>query len=387
MIWIALALAQDPVDTGLVEELPPPPPRPWEAPEDDAERHDVLGPWPDGYRPEDGFQRGLDVIDPLSGRVIEAGDPYVEGVLFGPEVPPDLGVEEQPLEETSEQVEGPVDEEPVEPAGPVEPVEPQVLTVQVESPAVEPREMPRQLPLTPEPSFRRALVSALMAVVMLLLIRGIERGPLRRLKPRGVLPLFLRGTLVGLRISTLAAVLIAVLMLLPRGLNPAPAYVFVGVALATGWTARDVLRDFIAGVVLVIEHKLVVDQRVELADHRGVVRGIGLRHVDLLDDSGQLVTIPNRVFLEGTLHTDPDRYVPVSVRIHVDPGRQAGDVRKALEELALLSPYLAPARSPEVHRDPSEADVWIVKARLVHPRYGAAFQGAMVELADEVLSA
>jgi len=385
MIWLSLALAQD---TGVADAPVEPPielpvePRAWTAPE---ERGHVLGPWPDGFVPDEGFQRGLDIIDPLSGRVVEAGNPYTSGEVFGPQAPP-----------SPQQGDPPAEVEPLPPEAPAqEPAETAVDLVEAPT-EVAPtaaevrdlhaeREIPRQLPVTPEPSFRRALIAGILAVFMLLAIRWIERGPLTRLPQRGLVPLTLRGTVVGLRVSTLAAVLIAGLMLLPKGLNPAPAYVFVGVALAVGWTARDVLRDFIAGVVLVVEHRLVVDQRVELGDHRGLIQGIGLRHVDVLDDSGQLVTIPNRVFLEATLHTDPDRFAPVAVRIHVPTGGQAGEVRRQLEELALLSPYLAPERDPEVHRDADERDVWVVRARLVDPRYAPAFRGAMVELADEVL--
>ena len=385
MIWIALALAQDPAvdppiepDTGLVEDTGEPP-EPWSPPPGDAGRQNVLGPWPDGYVPG-GFQRGLDVIDPLSGRILEAGTPYGEGARHGPELPPDLDV----VETTD-----PVVVEPDAPQSEPEP-EPQV---QVADPVVvqaPPAEHSRLLPVTPEPSLQKAVLSGLLAALFVLLTRFLERGPLSRLPSRGLVPLGLRGLVVFLRLATLAAVLVGGLMLLPNSVNPAPAYVFIGVAVAVGWTARDVLRDVIAGVVLVVEHRLVKSQRVLLRHDgvhmSGVVRTVGLRYVELVDDDGREVTVPNRALLEAIVHSDPDTYAPVEVRIHVRSGLDALRVRKALEELALTSPYLAPARPPEVHRDSSAPDVWLVRARLVDPRWSTAFEGAMVELADEVLS-
>lgn len=380
MIWLSLALAQD---TGLlVEEAPP---RPWEAPADDELRRHVLGPWPDGYTPAEGFQRGLDVIDPISGRVVEPGNPYIDGEVYGPAAPPEVFAEQESAPFEHEVSDVPSEAPTEELAVVAEPIESPVAGP-VQSDVHADREIARQLPVTPEPSIRRAIVAGLLALVMIVLTRSIERGPLTRLPARGLVPLTLRTTVVLLRIGTLAAVLMGGLLLLPKSLNPAPSYVFIGVALAVGWTSRDVLRDFIAGVVLVVEHRLQVDQRVELEDHAGRIESLGARHVDLRDDEGHLVTIPNRVFLDAPVHVDPDPYAEVSVRIHVPLDVDAGIVRQCLEELALLSPYLAPDRAPGVHRDADERDVWVVRGRLVHPRYAAAFRGALVELADEVLA-
>ena len=69
--------------------------------------------------------------------------------------------------------------------------------------------------------------------------------------------------------------------------------------------------------------------------------------------------------------------------MHVPEGVGAQRVHQVLDELALLSPYPAPSRPPHVYRDPAHKDIWIVSARLVHPRYAKEFRGALVELADE----
>lgn len=373
------ALDPDAEPLDLIDPIEPEEePEPWAPPETDDARQGVLGPWPDGFVP-DAFQRGVDVIDPLSDRVVVAGTPYVSGELFGPVAP-----------STPEQVDA-IGTTVLEPDDVQESVvdAPWSEPIPAATPQLAEPEHNRLLPITPEPSPQRALLAGLLALLFVLLTRGIERGPLARLPSRGLVPLALRGVVVALRLSTLAAVLVAGLMVLPSTAYPAPAYVFVGLAVAVGWTARDVLRDVIAGVVLVVEHRLVKAQRVELRSEgailSGVVVTVGLRYVELVGDDGRTLTVPNRTLLEAIVRSDPDAFVPVTARVQAPQGN-AMQTRKALEELALTSPYLAPGREPEVHRDPDSPNVWIVRARLVDPRWAEAFRGALVELADEVLA-
>jgi hypothetical protein len=367
------------------------PTRAWEVPADDAARQDVLGPWPDGFEPGRDFQRGLDLVDPLSDIVLQAGDPYVDGLLHGPIAPVQIEQVEQ-----VEQVEA------------VEPSAPELQTSPVELPPVEPGveesvpptvvvQMPeagdhwRILPVTPEPSLRKALISGLAAILLLLLARGLERGPLQRLPQRGLVPLGLRTVVVALRLGVLTLVLLAGLLALPRSLSPAPAYVFVSLAIAVGWTSRHVLQDVLAGVVLVIEHRITPGARIHLPMPQGVmqglVRGVGLRFVEVDSDDGRQVAVPNRTFLDHVVTRDDNSHVPVEVCLHVPFDQDARHVRRVLEELALLSPWLAPVGTPEIHRDTALRDVWIVRARLVGPEHAMAFRGTMVELADEVLGA
>ena len=385
-----------PQDTGL-DEAPqdtatPATVREWQAPGDDVQRQRVLGPWPDGYAPGNDFQRGLDLVDPLSGQVLQPGDPYVEGLLHGPIAPVRVDPEPTPG------LQPPPADQPLEPDLGTSDVElPELDAQTAQNAALEPAHDPktdshwRALPQTPEPSLSRALLAALSAVLLLLLARGLERGPLTRLPSRGALPLGLRGGIVALRLGVLTLMLLAGLLVLPRSIAPAQAYVFVALALAVGWTSRHVLVDFLAGVVLVIEHRLTPGSRVRVAMPEGklvgVVESVGIRFVRVSSDQGDDVAVPNRLFLDKVVTRDNDHFIPVEVRLHVPFEHDARTVRRKLEELALLSPWLAPIGSPEIHRDTDLRDVWIVRARLVNAQHALAFRGTMVELADEVLGA
>ncbi len=362
---------------------------PWEPPQDDDAREDVLGPWPDGFRPGRDFQRGLDLVDPLSDRVVQAGDPYVDGLLHGPVAPQGVDAEQPSPAPEPDPEPGYSQSDPYAAEVPSGLGQSEAPLVIVQVPDQDAQRW-HLLPVTPEPSVHKSVLAGLTAILLLLLARGLELGPLQRLPQRGLVPLGLRTAVVALRLGVLTLVLLAGMLALPRSLAPAPAYVFVSLAIAVGWTSRHILGDFLAGVVLVIEHRVTTGARIHVGlvegPLQGVVRGVGLRFVEIDADDGRHVSVPNRAFLERVVTQDDDSYVPVEVRVHVPSGHDAREVRRLLEELALLSPWLAPVGSPEVHRDSEARDVWVVRARLVDARHREAFRGTMVELADEALA-
>ena len=238
------------------------------------------------------------------------------------------------------------------------------------------------LPPAPTPSLIRAVVWFLFAALALAMSDRAQ-GWLRRLPAQGLLPTIARGVALAGRLCSPLFVLLGALHMLPAAWAVAAPYALVGAALALGWTVRDLLRDVLGGVLLSLEGRVQPQARVRFRGLTGVVASLDLRALTLLDDEGQLITIPNRLLVEDVLAVDPDPYAPVEVTVHVPAGVAAQRVHQVLEEMALLSPYLAPSRPPHVYRDPDHKDIWIVSARLVHPRYAKEFRGALVELADE----
>ncbi|MCB9742824.1 MAG: mechanosensitive ion channel [Alphaproteobacteria bacterium] len=273
---------------------------------------------------------------------------------------------------------------PLQPSTPIEqkpwwprPTAPEATPEQAQEPE-------RLLPPAPKQSAKGVFSWLALGLAFALLTRLADR-PRSWLARRGLLPGLVRVTSSGGRLATLLSILIASLYAMPERFATAVPYVLIGAALALGWTSRDLLRDILAGLLLSTEGRLASGRRVHIEGHTGVVEGIGFRSVLVIDDDGVQLTVPNHLLLDHVMSTDEDPYAPVEVQVYVPPGAGAGHVRQILEELALLSPYVAPSRSPHVHRDPAAPDVWIVEARLVHPRYARSFRGALVELADEVL--
>jgi hypothetical protein len=359
------------------EPEPEPEPRPWTAPDD---RSGQLGPWPDGHQASDTLG-GLPVIDPLSGRVLDEGAPLESG-WHGPSAPavsaPRIAPEPEPADPIQESA-LPVADAP----------EPETALTPAPEPPVDDGAhshawTERLLPQLPPPSGKRGVLWLIFAGLAAVGARRVERM-VPRLPKRGVLPTATRGLVLALRLVALVGVLVGGARSIPLALWPLPAVLLFAAAVGAGWQLRDLLQDLLAGVVLAVEHRLIADQRVTVGAHSGRVIGLGFRSVLIEGDDGLKVTVPNRTFLRQHVQGDPDPYAPVELHVHGPAGMGAQDTRELLEEIALTSPYLAPGRAPEVARDPDPAatDVWVLRARLVHPRHALAFKGSMIELLDE----
>lgn len=402
-------------DTGAVE-APAAPPPPWTVipvEERVADGVPVLGPWPDGWVPERSAKLGLPGIDPILGDIIDPGRPVVHGPTEGPSPPvemlgpyeaPATSPEEPPqaLErpETRSQAGDPVDADPASPVPttggdlPAAPASTATTaagaapaaasTASTADSATERRRSIAEdfLPPPPRSGPRRAIGFLLLGLLSILLSALAERLQ-DRVRNTGIIPRLL-SMLTGVgRGVAVPLMLVAFLAVLPRSWSLAVPFALVAVALALGWSARDLIGDIFAGVVLTVERRIRQGDRLEVDSHRGIVHGLGLRSTRITVDDGRMVSIPNRRLLATDMRVDPDHYAPVVVPVMVQPHLSVGEVRQTLQELALLSPYVAPSRPPNVYRDADRREVWIVEARLVHPRYANAFRGALVELADE----
>lgn len=364
------------LDPELQEDLVPEAPaaEPWQAPDSDSERAKQLGPWPDGYAPPAGRLDMLPTVDPVTGRVLDVGTP-MEGELQGPQAP-ESGQEAVMMELPVPKgpVVAPVMPEPAPaPAAPIPEVPVQPVQV-VTSPPPEPTPAPQLWPFAPPSggqSFSRSAMWFIIATLAVVLGRWID-GTKTTLPSRGLLPAVARVMEVVCRIAALIAVLFGTMRLVPDAYFQYFPVVLVAASVAVGWSARDVLHDVLAGVLLVVEHRLVPEMRVEADGRVGTVINVGFRSVSMESDDGQIIRIPNRDFLSTDTRVDKDPYAPVEVVVEAPHG-----ARRRLEEIALASPLVAPGHPPEVFRDPEHPERWVVRARLVHPRWTLAFRGAV----------
>ncbi|MFT5587099.1 MAG: hypothetical protein ACI9VR_004707 [Cognaticolwellia sp.] len=357
-----------PGEETLLEE---PLPEPWIAPEDDATRQGLLGPWPDDFEPAVGRLEMLPTLDPVTGRILDAGTP-MEGELEGPTaLPAEPELDPPPATALL----------PLLPAAEPEPVESQVRPP---TPTPQPVAQPVVVleaaptaelwPFSPPAggqSFTRSALWFVIATLAVFLGRRMD-GARATLPKRGLLPVMARVIKVVSRIATLIAVLFGSMRLVPDAYFQYFPVVLVAASVAMGWSARDVLHDVLAGVLLVVEHHLVPDMRVEADGRVGTVISVGFRSVSMESDDGQIIRIPNRDFLSTDTRMDKSPYAPVEVVVEAPHG-----ARRRLEEIALASPLVAPGHPPEVFRDPEHPERWVVRARLVHPRWALAFRGAV----------
>ncbi|MED5374301.1 MAG: mechanosensitive ion channel domain-containing protein [Myxococcota bacterium] len=358
--------------------------RPWTPPEQEW-RSQQLGPWPDGYTPTGERMVMLPTLDPITGRILDAGIP-MEGEWQGPEVPPALpGMQSGEVADPStslapEGVGGAKDlgeSDAVDPAAPSDP-DPAPTPV-VQPPDIQVQAPGGAWPFTPVrggQDFGDAFAWFMLSVFSVLVVRGIDKLK-RKLTKRGLIPVSLRTIAIVLRLLALIGVLFGAAHLVPDEYGQYFPVVLVTSAAALGWSARDLLHDLFAGVLLVVENRVVTDMRVEADGRVGTVLSVGFRSVSMESDDGQIIRIPNRDFLSTDTRTDMDPYAPVEVVVEAPPG-----ARRRLEEVVLASPLVAPGHAPEVFRDPEHPGRWVVRARLVHPRWTLAFRGSVLDRLD-----
>ncbi|MCC7537840.1 MAG: mechanosensitive ion channel [Deltaproteobacteria bacterium] len=238
------------------------------------------------------------------------------------------------------------------------------------------------------PSFPRAgffgVVALLLGLGVVLASTAGARWARRALPDRGLLPRALEGVHLLLRLLAAAVVLLLVAALFPPWMGPALPWVLLAAAAALGWSARDVLPDLIAGVVIRVERRVRRGLWVSGEGFAGTVEHVGLRATTLRDPDGHDVALPNRSLLRGALVVEP--FPRPRVLLRVRGSVAPPEVRRALHDAILLSPLVRLDVAPEVVHDATDPDVWHVRVRLVDPRYVRRFESELLERLTEILA-
>jgi len=149
-------------------------------------------------------------------------------------------------------------------------------------------------------NFVHLLWILLLAFLLTRLLKSLENRIATRAAAQGR-PTSLRQqqlkTLLGIVRSTGTVLIIAfaILTALPElGVSVEPLTVAAGlVSVAVGFGAQNLVRDWIAGALIVFEDQFAVGETVQIADTTGRVEEFTLRQTVLRDLSGARVHIPN----------------------------------------------------------------------------------------------
>jgi potassium-dependent mechanosensitive channel len=116
--------------------------------------------------------------------------------------------------------------------------------------------------------------------------------------------------------------------------------------IGVGFSLQHVVRDVVAGVVILVEQSIRKNDFVSFGETTGTVQEIGLRATQLITRDGTALVVPNHLLTttEVTNHSHPVRRSRLLVEIPVDVGESADDVREAIADAA--------AGHPEVLADP-----------------------------------
>ena len=227
----------------------------------------------------------------------------------------------------------------------------------------------------------RSLFLWLLAVGILLFITELARNWITTNIPlRSVL-----GVLVfGLRIAAFSLLVAIVFEAVPAEKNWI-LWALAVLALVVGWSVRDLFADVVAGVVLAAERRVKKGMWVSGDGFQGTVEGRSLRATWLRDGQGHRITVPNRAMVGAPMVYDVGADAEHEVVVRLDGYRDAGNVRMALTDAILSSPWVLAGATPVVLRDPADPIVWRVRTKLLEPRFSVHFEGELLERVEDLL--
>jgi small-conductance mechanosensitive channel len=191
-----------------------------------------------------------------------------------------------------------------------------------------------------ESSILRVGVSLLIGLGSVFLIQLSLRGFDKRLKRSGVSGERLKRltTLVhaGRSIAYVLILLIVMLTILHElGINITPILASAGVVgLAFSLGAQTVIKDFLGGVIILIENQFTIGDIITVGQITGTVEHITLRATYLRDFDGKLNLIPNGDI--RTVSNLTNQWAQVVITFNVDYEADMGRTLHALEEAVRL---------------------------------------------------
>ncbi len=227
-----------------------------------------------------------------------------------------------------------------------------------------------------------------MLVVFLLVLLSV--GSLRRLRDRlptrGIVPATVATLHVVLQVFALLTAAGIFGRLLPPSLEPAIPWTIVAVAVAIGWSSRDVLPDLVAAVVITFERRLGPGTWIAIGELSGLVERRGLRAVWVRDAHGNRVAIPNRRLLDAEVAMQEVEGPVHEVIVRVASRRPTREIRRALVEAAITSPWVRSDEKPSARQNGEDPQLWHVRAQLLEMRFASRFEGDLLERAEDVLA-
>ncbi len=190
---------------------------------------------------------------------------------------------------------------------------------------------------------------ALVIVIVAIVVARASRGTLSRvLDRRRAHPnvIVLLGNLSQVGVFVLGA--LGIIAIYTQGSFGWILTSFSVLGLVVGLSLQDILRNFFAGIYILVERPFRIGDTVQVGEHSGAVEEIGFRTTQLRTDDGREVVVPN-----ATLMTSPvvnlTRYSARSVRLTVSipAGDVSADTPTVLRELV--------AGADGVARDPAPA--------------------------------
>ena len=195
----------------------------------------------------------------------------------------------------------------------------------------------------------RTLWALLALIAAILAGRWLRRGAMRVLTRRKAHPnvVALLGTLS--QVGTFVVGALVIMAIYTQGSFGWILTSFSVVGLVIGLSLQDILRNFFAGVYVLVERPFRIGDTVQVDGHTGVVQEIGFRATLLRTDDGREVVVPNATLMTNSL-VNLTRYPVRSAKLSVSvpAGEPLAEVPDRVRELLAGAESIAPEPAPVV---------------------------------------
>ena len=193
----------------------------------------------------------------------------------------------------------------------------------------------------------RTFWALIVAAITLLIARGVRGATMRMLARNRAQAnvTILLGNLAQLVIITVG--ILAIVAIYTRDAFGWILTSFSVVGLVIGLSLQDILKNFFAGVWVLVERPFRIGDAIEVAGYSGSVEEISFRTTQLRTDDGREVIVPNGTFMTSAvvnLTRFPTRRASAWLVLPADEKAvTAEDVRAALQKAEGVSPEPPPS--------------------------------------------
>jgi small conductance mechanosensitive channel len=195
------------------------------------------------------------------------------------------------------------------------------------------------------------LIPAIFAAIIIMLITRYSLRPIRRLT-RAVsekLTDNLSLQLLALQMVTvgvwIVGILAASIVLFP-GLALGDLIALLGLSsVAVGFAFQDIFKNFLAGILLLVDQPFQVNDQIVVTDYEGTVKNIAIRATEIENYQGEIIVIPNSILFTNSVQVmtqNPTRRTDLAIGLDyntpLDPAREV--LQRAVEQVdgVLASP-------------------------------------------------
>jgi len=192
----------------------------------------------------------------------------------------------------------------------------------------------------------RTLWAAVVVVIALVFARAVRTVTMRRLTRHRAQA---NATILLGNLAQLGVILLGILIVLAIYTQGAFGWIltsFSVVGIVIGLSLQDILRNFFAGVWVLVERPFRIGDSIDVSGYTGLVEEISFRTTQLRTADGRQVIVPNGDFMTKpvvNLTRFPLRRGVVFLALGADADLSTGDVKAAIASVSAIARDPAPA--------------------------------------------